>query len=298
MNIRQIDYFLVVSEELNYREASERLYISEPSLSIQIHNLERDLGCKLFMTKGRHIELTQAGHALIPKVKNIMSTVKETENMMLNFNNNVGTTIKVSTLGSYLIFPVLKKFQKEHENFSISLVESATGSNVTSLLNKQVDFSVLFIPIDNLNLNYHYLFSNRIVAVALKNQQFKDVSHMSLKEISKYPLIGLQNEHFIRQIIDRRFRQQQLEPDYRYLLTSQQKCANIARVTDCIGFITDSFFKNLQSLGIAENLKIISIDDPLSVQQNGLAYRNDIPMGDMTKALVSEIVDYYADRRK
>ena len=66
MNTKQLEYFLELSQVLNYRRASERLGITQPTLSKAIGHLERDLGFPLFAKSGRSICLTAQGKLFIP----------------------------------------------------------------------------------------------------------------------------------------------------------------------------------------------------------------------------------------
>src|ERR1700729_2128156 len=62
---RLLRYFLAVAEELHFGHAAARLYISQPSLSNQIHKLERTVGTELFVRTSREVKLTAAGQALL-----------------------------------------------------------------------------------------------------------------------------------------------------------------------------------------------------------------------------------------
>lgn len=81
MELRHLRHFLVLSEELHFARAAQRLRISQSPLSSSIKNLEQDLGVRLFERNSRRVELTRAGNALVPWVREMLSHADDLKNL-------------------------------------------------------------------------------------------------------------------------------------------------------------------------------------------------------------------------
>jgi DNA-binding transcriptional LysR family regulator len=73
MELRHLRYFVAVAEELNVRQAANRLHLSQPPLSRQIHDLEDEVGTKLFVRSQSGMDLTEAGRTFLTEARSILA---------------------------------------------------------------------------------------------------------------------------------------------------------------------------------------------------------------------------------
>lgn len=76
MDIKQLHYFIAVSEQMNFSKAAERLHISQPSLSNAIKKLEQEIGSPLLERNTRNLQLTEAGELLFERAKVIVKNME------------------------------------------------------------------------------------------------------------------------------------------------------------------------------------------------------------------------------
>jgi DNA-binding transcriptional LysR family regulator len=77
LELRQVRYIVAVVESLGFRKASNIMHVSQPSLSVQIKQLENELGVILFRRSKRHVEITRAGEAFLSAAREILLKVKQ-----------------------------------------------------------------------------------------------------------------------------------------------------------------------------------------------------------------------------
>ena len=78
MNQRQLEIFTTLAENLNFTKTAEQLYLSQTTVTLQIHNLEEELGVKLFERTSRSVKLTYAGEVFLNGAKEILATIQKT----------------------------------------------------------------------------------------------------------------------------------------------------------------------------------------------------------------------------
>ncbi|MCH7396661.1 LysR family transcriptional regulator [Belliella sp. DSM 107340] len=142
IELRHLEYFRAVAEELNFGRAAERLFISQPGLSRQIKQMEEILGVQLFERTKRKVELTAAGHFLRSEVDYIFNHLELTKTQLKEIaKGNVGE-LRIGFLGSaaHTVLPdFLVKISREFPGIQSSLEELSNAMQVEMLEKDRLD---------------------------------------------------------------------------------------------------------------------------------------------------------------
>lgn len=125
MELRHLQYFLMIAREGTISGAAQALHLSQPSLSRQMHDLELELGCKLFDRGSRHIELTEAGMRLRRRAEEIIDLVGRTESELLITGSTLSGEVRIGggeTQTMALIADVIAELQETYPLIRFSLV--------------------------------------------------------------------------------------------------------------------------------------------------------------------------------
>ncbi len=140
LDLRLVEYFIAVAEELHFGRAAERLHIAQPSLSQQIRRLEAQLGVTLFERDSRNVELTVAGEALLREGRR---TMRQARRAIQATRAAAGGRLRVGFYGSAanaLLPEVLRTFGERHPSTEVSVRELLLGS-IDDVLDGRVDLA-------------------------------------------------------------------------------------------------------------------------------------------------------------
>lgn len=142
IEFRHLKYFLAVAEDLHFRKAAERLYISQPGLSRQIKQMEDDLGVTLFERHNRKVQLTNAGIYLKNELALNLKNIQHTLNHAKSIHNGDNGSLKMGYVGSAMqnIIPdLLLKFRAKSSNIILNLNEMGNQKQIDELLSNNLD---------------------------------------------------------------------------------------------------------------------------------------------------------------
>lgn len=114
MELRHLRYFVAVAEDLNFTRAAKRLGINQPPLSLQIRQLEEEMGTPLFLRHARGVELTDAGMLLLEEARVILKQVEETQTGVRRHARGETGRINVGSSGGTYFHPLIPRIIREY----------------------------------------------------------------------------------------------------------------------------------------------------------------------------------------
>lgn len=157
MEIRVLKYFLAVAREQNISAAAQSLFLSQPTLSRQLKELEEELGKQLFIRGSRKITLTEEGLLLRKRAEEIVELIDKTEQELSRSDEQVSGEIYIGageTDGLRLIAKAAKELQEQYPQITYRII-SGDAVDITERLDKGlIDYALLLEPVDISKYSY------------------------------------------------------------------------------------------------------------------------------------------------
>lgn len=150
VEVRQLDHFVAVAEELSFTRAARRLSYVQSALSVSIRALEQDLGVRLFDRSTHGVALTDAGEALLPSARHTLASVEHTRDLAAALKGVLRGTLRIGIMQAfgYLDVPaLLGRFHREHPHVEIEMRPSVGGSRALVQELKRGAIDIAFVSL-------------------------------------------------------------------------------------------------------------------------------------------------------
>ncbi|RVU70342.1 MULTISPECIES: LysR family transcriptional regulator [Lactobacillus] len=225
MNLRHLEFFMVLAKTEHMAKAAEELGISQPSLSYAINNLEEELGVPLFEKDGRNIKLTNYGKIYLKYVKEGLGELNKGSEYiaeLLNVNKghiNLGFTF---TMGQNIVPEIVRQFLKDpqHNQVTFSFKQGTTDELVHDLLDDKLDIVFSSEPRNlknNNQINLTHIVNQEIMAAVPPHHPLgkQNGDSVTLKQLLQYPLIAYSEQSGLRPTIEDIITNEGLNPNVR-----------------------------------------------------------------------------------
>lgn len=193
MDIQVLRCFLAVAREGNITRAAEALHVTQPTLSRQLMDLEKEAGAPLLIRGKRQITLTDAGMLFQQRAREMVLIAEKTQRDLAELKGLVGGVVAigcVETTAVRMLADVLAQFFREHPTVQYELY-SADGDDVREKLDRgDIDIGILLEPVEAAKYDYFKLpCFERWGVLMRRDDPYADTDGISISEIKQLPLI-------------------------------------------------------------------------------------------------------------
>lgn len=188
MELFQLRYFVAAARSGNFTRAAEEVAVSQPSLSLQIANLEREVGAALFTRHGRSVRLTDAGTVLRDHAERIIEQEAEARRAVRAVVGLERGRLAIWTLptpGQHLLPPVLARFRQAHPGVAISMREAVPARAVgEAVASGRADLGLIHLPCDVGGLQRRDLVTEELALVVPERHPLALRDEVALADVS------------------------------------------------------------------------------------------------------------------
>ncbi len=209
MDLRQLQYFVAVSQKLNFSEAAHSLFMTQGTLSLQIKRLEEEIGTPLFVRTSHNVLLTDAGQELLPFAE---KTLEDAENCRKKMNDLKGILtgtlyIGATTSFSALLTGTVRDFLKKYPGVKLMIFYETASELFEMLHNKKLDFILAFKPLQQYDaIVSETLFNSKLGVIMRKEHPLANRQSLTMDDLKKLGIVlpgsGMQARRAFERFID------------------------------------------------------------------------------------------------
>ena len=189
MEIRQLRAFVAIAESGTFTAGALRVHVTQAAISMQIRQLETEIGAKVFVRAPRHVILTEAGEQLLRRARHILREHDAALDEIAELAGAERGRLRIGSASAMVLTEqlpaVLKELRKQHPAAEIAVTSGTSEVLVDQILAGEVDIAFVSLPVDVRGIKTERLSQDQLVAIASPQHKLA-----KQKTISAYTLAG------------------------------------------------------------------------------------------------------------
>jgi LysR family cyn operon transcriptional activator len=286
MELRHIRYFIRAAELLHFTRAAESLFVSQPTLSMHIQQLEEELGTPLFDRVGRKVQLTEAGKVFLEHAERAVRELELAEEKIADLKGLASGTLQLGailTFGQELLPTWIASFTANHPHIRMVVKTGDSDFIEENLLAGNIDLALSFVPPTSESLRGEILFTEEVFLVVGENHKFAQKSQIQVQDLKDLPLALVGRRWTARRIIDAFMAENEIVPN---VLIEMDDLHGLLRVAS--EGVAGALLSRLV-VSTYPNLRLIPFAEKKIYMQYGMLWHEQKHLSPSTKAFLEHV---------
>jgi DNA-binding transcriptional LysR family regulator len=241
MEIRQLKAFMAIADARTFTAAAQRIHYTQAALSMQIKQLEREVGVPLFTRMPRRVVLTEAGERLLARAQHILrehdAALAELAELAGAKHGRLRVGSASGMVSADALPSILKKLKKAHQHADVSVTSGTSEELVKKILAGESDAAFVSLPVQARNVDTELLSQDQLVAIASPRHALANQRVVSAFVLAGEKLILGERGGNTRRLIDEFFAEAGLKPTVAMELSRQAAIKNMVAADMGVGIV-------------------------------------------------------------
>lgn len=222
--LRQLEILLAVYQAGSITAASKQLFLTQPTVSMQLKKLADAVGTPLYDQVGRKLIFTQAGLEVVHSAREVMGCMERLEMKLSDMQGLKRGTLRLAvvTTAKYFIPHLLGEFLQHYPDIDVDFKVGNRQQIIDRMATGEDDFYVFSHPPKNKDLDLHEFLPNPLVAIAQQDHPLAREKNIPLQTFLDQPFLNRENGSGTRHAIEHHFEQMDAEPNIRMTIESNE----------------------------------------------------------------------------
>ena len=287
MNTRQLQYAIMLAEVRNFSQLADQLNISQPALSKQILQLERELGVRLFDRNTSPLKLTPAGEYFIQESQELLYKEDQLLRSMERFRTGEEGRLVIGVSpfrGLYLLPGLVKKIKERFPGVQVQLQENQSDQLRKDVAEGRYDFAIVNLPVNESILNVLPIEQDKMVLAVpnamLEKVQVKPGQSVSISDCKTLPFVTVGRNQEMHRLLDQLCAKEDFNPHIAVEVTGVATAWEMVRAGLGATLLPLQF---VREKGGAEDVALFPVKDSLSARQPAVVTRRGQYLSDYAK---------------
>jgi len=290
LTLKQLQIFETVAELQSYTLAAKQLFLTQPAVSMQIKQLEEEIGLPVFDRIGKSIQLTDAGRELLQHSRAIHQQIEEAQQSLQELRGikRGRLNLTMASTANYFTPRLLAGFCRQYPNIRISLKVANRAGLLEALEQNSADMVIMGKPPSTMPLAAEVFMENPLVVIAPPDHRLAGRRRIPLAELAEEPFIVREIGSGTRAAVERFLATHRLERPQSLEMNSSEAIKQAVRAGLGLGVVS---MHTLEMELALKRLTVLDVEDFPIMRHWRLVYRKDRHFSPVSKAFHDYVLE-------